>query len=123
MEWFLAALGKYATFAGRARRKEYWMFHLFYVVILFAAAFVDAMLGAGEDGTGLVLTLVWLGTVLPSLTVGVRRMHDTGHSGWWYIVPVVSFIFSVMEGEPGPNRFGDDPKAAERPMRFGPRHA
>lgn len=93
-------LRRYATFEGRARRKEYWYFFL--VCILSGgvlAAIHPALYG-----------LFWLGVLIPSLAVGVRRLHDTDRSGWWLIVPIVGFVFLCFEGQPGPNRFGASPK-------------
>ena len=93
-------LRRYATFAGRARRKEYWYFLL--VCILggsVLAAIHPALYG-----------LFWLAVLLPSLAVGARRLHDTDRSGWWLIVPIVGFVFLCFEGQSGPNRFGASPK-------------
>ena len=108
MEWALAPLKKYADFSGRARRKEYWSFVLLFIV----AAVVLSAIG-NQIGISLLSGLAVLALVLPLIACQVRRMHDTDHSGWWVFVPVAPFIFSLMEGTKGPNRFGDDPKAGE----------
>jgi uncharacterized membrane protein YhaH (DUF805 family) len=111
MRWFLMALKKYAVFSGRARRREYWMFVLFYLLIAFALGVVDAALGltpAGEQ-SGLV-AIYQLATLVPLIAVAVRRMHDTDHSGWWVLVPLVNLFFAVTAGQIGDNRFGPDPK-------------
>jgi len=113
VEWYLGVWKKYATFDGRARRKEYWMFILFNVIATWVLSFLDAMLGlSGDMGYGPLYGLYALAVLLPSLAVGVRRMHDTDHSGWWIIVPFVNFVFAVTEGTRGSNRFGADPKAS-----------
>ncbi|MDO8879426.1 MAG: DUF805 domain-containing protein [Coriobacteriia bacterium] len=112
MEWYLGVWKKYATFDGRARRKEYWMFFLFNFIATWVLSFLDALLGlSGDSGYGPLYGLYALAVLLPSLAVAVRRMHDTDHSGWWILVPVVNFVFAVTEGTSGPNRFGADPKA------------
>ncbi len=115
MGWYIQALRAYATFTGRARRKEYWYFVLFSVLIMIVIAVVEDVLGLtrGEDG-GVLARIYELAVMVPIVAVGVRRMHDTDHTGWWLIVPIVNFVFACMDGDPVPNRFGDDPKASER---------
>jgi uncharacterized membrane protein YhaH (DUF805 family) len=112
MHWFVEAFRKYAVFSGRARRMEYWMFHFFnWIVWLFLLVVVFP---AGEELNDFIVALFVLyafAIILPSLAVAVRRMHDTDHSGWWILVPVANFVFALIEGTPGPNRFGPDPKA------------
>jgi len=110
MSWFLEALGKYAEFDGRARRKEYWMFVLFSALIGIALSFVEVFLGR-DSGTGILTALYNLAILLPSISVAVRRMHDTNHSGLWSLVPIANLLFAIREGQPGENRFGPDPKA------------
>ena len=86
MKWFLEALTKKcATFAGRARRSEYWYFVLFYCVAVVALAIVDVVVGtySEEAEIGLFSGLFMLATIVPSLAVMVRRLHDTDRSGWW----------------------------------------
>jgi uncharacterized membrane protein YhaH (DUF805 family) len=95
MGWYIECLKKYAVFSGRARRKEYWMFVLFNFLILLALGLVDGLSGGTGGGASVVATLYQLGTLLPTLAAGVRRMHDTDHSGWWLIVPGVNLIFAV----------------------------
>lgn len=111
MGWYLAVLKKYAVFSGRARRKEYWMFVLFNLVFSFLLGFTDGLLGLiGESGYGLLSSIYSLAVLIPSIAAGVRRMHDTDHSGWWLLFPIVNLLFAVRDGT-GPNRFGPDPKA------------
>lgn len=114
MNWYLAVLKQYAVFSGRARRKEYWMFVLFNIIISFALGFVLGLAGAGYGG-GVVINLYTLAVLIPSIAVGVRRMHDTDHSGWWIIVPIVNLIFACTEGTQGANRFGSSPKLVAQP--------
>jgi len=114
MDWYVEVLKKYVEFNGRARRKEYWMFFLINFVIALALGVVDAVLGFGLLGG-----LYALAVLLPSLAVTVRRLHDTGRTGWWILIGlipligiIVILIFMVLEGQPGDNAYGPDPKAA-----------
>jgi len=119
MNWYIEVLKKYAVFQGRARRKEYWMFTLFNVLIAMGLAFIDVFAGlANEDGVGALSTIYSLAVLLPGLGVAVRRLHDIGRSGWWLLialVPVVGavvlIVFAVLDSEPGSNEYGPNPKA------------
>jgi len=125
---------RYADFSGRSRRKEYWMFVLFNVLVVMVLLIVSGILGllTGEEdiGVGAVVALLVvysLATIVPSLAVKVRRLHDQNKSGWFVLLTLVPFggivllIFMVIEGTPGPNRFGPDPKAADpRPFQVTP---
>src|SRR5690606_15114716 len=89
MDWYLKVIRNYVGFSGRARRKEYWMFVLINIVISIVLAMVDGMLGlkvGGEQGAGLLGLIYSLAILLPSIAVGVRRLHDTGRSGWWMLI-------------------------------------
>lgn len=123
MHWYFAVVGKYATFAGRARRKEYWMFALVNFVICAALAIAGmVMLGKSQNSAlvmDAVLGVYLLLILLPSLAVTVRRLHDTGRSGWWFWIqlvpfvgPIVLFVFTVLDGTPGTNAYGPSPKGA-----------
>jgi len=54
--------------------------------------------------------LLYLGVLVPSIAVAIRRMHDQDKSGWWILFPIVNIVFLFLEGTKGPNRFGPDPK-------------
>jgi uncharacterized membrane protein YhaH (DUF805 family) len=118
MDWYLGVLKKYAEFSGRARRKEYWMFVLFNLIIVFVLGFIDGVLGlTTEGGMGILGGLYSLAVLLPSIAVGVRRLHDTGRSGWWLLIAFVPFIgaivlivFFVLDSQPGGNEYGPNPK-------------
>lgn len=106
-------LGKYATFSGRARRSEYWYWALA-VALGYLALFV---LTAVARPLGLLVLLYYLAVLLPSVAVGVRRLHDTGKSGWLLLlgfVPLIGgiilFVFTVLDSTPGSNRYGENPK-------------
>ncbi len=109
MNWYLEVLKKYAVFSGRARRKEYWMFFLFHMIISIALGFIEGILGSS-----MLFYIYYLAVLLPSIAVGVRRMHDTGRSGWWLLLPLVNLVFLVQDSQPTDNKYGPNPKAAER---------
>lgn len=113
MEYWLACWNKYATFSGRARRKEYWMFVLFNFLFAAGIQIVDTALGA----TGALSALYSLAVFLPGLAVCVRRLHDIGKSGWWcliVLVPIVGavamIVFACTDSQPGDNAYGPNPK-------------
>ena len=107
MKYYLAVLKKYAVFSGRARRSEYWIFFLFNIIAAFVLGFIGGIIG----DKGALGSIYQLAILIPSIAVGIRRMHDTNHSGWWILLPIVNFIFAVTEGDRSENRFGPDPKA------------
>lgn len=116
MEWFLKVVKEhYADFNGRARRQEYWMFVLFFVGAVIALEIVAIILGFISSILSMIifaiLGLAVLALMIPSLAVGVRRMHDVGKSGWFILIPIYSLILAITEGEKGDNQYGPDPKA------------
>lgn len=115
MNWYLKALQNYATFSGRARRQEYWMYLLVSCIISVVLTVVESAVrpSAISQGEPPVFSNIYsLAVLLPSLAVGVRRMHDTNHSGWFLLIPIYNLILACTEGTRGPNRFGEDPKTA-----------
>lgn len=118
MDWFLGALKKYAVFEGRARRREYWFFALFVVLISVVLTIIDSMIGTmTSQGAGILSGLFCLAVLIPSLAVGARRLHDTGRSGWWLLIGLIPFIgaivlivFFVLDSQPGTNAYGPNPK-------------
>jgi uncharacterized membrane protein YhaH (DUF805 family) len=122
-----AALKKYAVFEGRARRSEYWLFTLFQIIALIGAMVVGSVLDAAigdsaPDGrsanmfAALLYLVVALGLFIPGLAVSVRRLHDSDKSGWFYLLAFVPFggivllVFFCLDGTPGSNKYGPDPK-------------
>lgn len=121
MNWYVEVLKKYAVFGGRAHRQEFWMFVLFNVIISFVLAIIDTVIGTnvgtGASSTGVLGGLYSLAVLIPSLAVTVRRLHDTGRSGWWWFIVLVPFVgwivllvFVVLDGNAGANAYGTDPK-------------
>ncbi len=120
MTWFITALQKYAVFNGRSRRKEYWYFVLFAILISGVLRLVDTALDLtwGDRSTfGILQALWWLAVLVPSIAVLVRRLHDTNRTGWWWLLnlvpvlgPIVLIVFAAQPGTPGPNPHGQDPK-------------
>ena len=149
MEWMLLPLRRYVDFQGRSRRMEFWMFALLNVVVMTVIGAVllagfpwQELIEAGETGIapqldmmnwgllgtgGILYLLWWLGTIIPTTAVAIRRLHDRDMSGWWYgavyigsFLPLVNILAMVgwlvllvlflLPGTDGPNRFGPDPK-------------
>jgi uncharacterized membrane protein YhaH (DUF805 family) len=123
MNWYLEALRKYATFNGRSRRKEYWMFALFNFIFIFAAMILDNLLGLTFKiygvslGYGILYAIYALFVFIPGLAISVRRLHDLDKSGAWYFIILVPLIGSIWflillctEGTRGANNYGEDPK-------------
>ena len=108
--------------SGRSLRSEFWFFFLFCNIVIFAAMFFDNLLGTtlGESPYGILYILSALIITVPSITVGVRRLHDTNRSGWWYFIgfvpligSVVLLIFFVLKGTNGENKYGVAPLLSE----------
>jgi uncharacterized membrane protein YhaH (DUF805 family) len=125
MNWYLGVLKKYAEFNGRARRKEYWFFILFNLIISCVLSVVDVFLGtySAAAGVGILTGLYGLAVLLPGIGVTIRRLHDTGRSGWWtliILVPLVGWIviliFMLIDSQPATNAYGPNPKAGEAPV-------
>jgi len=119
MQWYLKVMQQYAVFSGRAQRAEYWFFILFYMLGYIILVVVDLLLGAynAESGFGLLSGIFLLVHLLPSIAVSVRRLHDIGMTGWWYLLviipiigPLVLLIFFVTDSKDN-NEYGPNPKA------------
>ena len=109
---FLQPYKKYATFSGRATRKEFWLFHLFYIIGFLVLINIEQMLGS-EGG----IFILWLfANMIPQIAVGVRRLHDTNKSGWLYLLMLIPlgnlfllFLFCIGSDQED-NRFGPKPQ-------------
>jgi uncharacterized membrane protein YhaH (DUF805 family) len=119
-----ACFSKYVTFSGRARRAEYWWFILATILVSLVLGFIDGLLGLGGE-FGLLSSIWSLAVFLPSLAVGVRRLHDTDRSGWWMLISflpliglIVLIVFFAQKGTDGANRFGPDPLRGDRAAVF-----
>ena len=129
MEWYLKVMrDNYANFNGRARRKEYWMYTLVFTVLLIALMTIMFSVLSFSDETGIetgpsvyltvILVIVFLfAHFIPTIALTVRRLHDTGKSGWWYLIVFVPylgnfviFIFTLIDGDRGDNKYGSNPK-------------
>ena len=123
MSWYLQVLKKYAVFRGRARRKEYWYFVLFNTIIITVLGLISILIGTG-DSAGIFTVLSWLyslAVLLPSLGVSIRRLHDTGRSGWWLFIglipligTIILLIYMVSDSQAGTNQYGPSPKLVEQ---------
>ncbi|OZS43707.1 DUF805 domain-containing protein [Photobacterium sanguinicancri] len=122
MSWYLHVLKNYAVFKGRARRKEYWYFFLVNLVIALCLAVVDNLLHTpgSADGAGILGSIYSFAVMIPTIAVGVRRLHDTGRVGWWMfivIIPVIGALvllyFFVKDSEAQSNEYGPNPKQIE----------
>ncbi|WP_378180618.1 DUF805 domain-containing protein [Aquimarina sp. SS2-1] len=129
MNWYLKVLrDNYANFEGRARRTEYWMFTLFNFLIALALIILAGVFAAMEiDALTIIFYGVYvvyaLAVLVPGLAVAVRRLHDTGKSGWMILVGLIPFIggiwlliLYVTEGDSGDNEYGPDPKLEPEPV-------
>lgn len=112
---------KYARFTGRARRREYWYFILFFAIGMFVLGLLDGLFGLADEEMefGPLAVLGFVIAFIPSLAVQVRRLHDTNRSGWWILLnlipllgPLVLLVFMVLDSQPGENRYGANPKGA-----------
>jgi len=121
MSWYLKVLKNYFNFKGRARRKEYWMFALFNFIFAMlpsiAATFVADFSQEAAMGLSILGLVYAVLVIIPGIAVGVRRLHDTGRTGWWMLIAfiplvgaIVLIVFFVFDSQPGDNKYGPNPK-------------
>lgn len=91
----VSVFSNYFTFKGRAPRSEYWYFVLFYMIGNAATTLIDQRMFEFQS-SGLLGSIYGLVTFVPSLSVAVRRLHDTGRSGWWVLVPILALVLAVV---------------------------
>lgn len=125
-EYFIDTVkNRYADFKGRATRSEYWYFVLFYSIVsliltLIDVNFINPNLDLSPEAAmqGTVFTGIFaLALILPQIAVGIRRLHDIGRSGWWYLlifIPILGWLvllyFYILDSQPGTNAYGPNPK-------------
>jgi uncharacterized membrane protein YhaH (DUF805 family) len=108
LNYYLACWQKFGDFNGRSRRSEYWYFVLMNIIVQYGIGYV---LGLISPAIGAGFALIYsLATLIPSIACGIRRMHDTGKSGWFLLIPFYNLILACTEGDSGPNEYGTDPK-------------
>ena len=121
MDWYLEVVKKYAVFTGRARRREYWMFTLINSLVIVGLVFISTFTAGTRSSVSEMTVVVaigyYIGIILPALGVSIRRLHDTGRSGWWLLISLVPLVgsilvlvFMVLDSQPGPNQYGSNPK-------------
>jgi uncharacterized membrane protein YhaH (DUF805 family) len=115
MQWYLLALKKYKDFDGRSKRNEYWYFVLFSFLITLVLGIIDRVLNLTLPGSGVGLLggLYSLAVLVPGVAAGIRRLHDTGRSGWWLLISFIPFVgaivlivFLASESQPERNQYG-----------------
>jgi uncharacterized membrane protein YhaH (DUF805 family) len=133
MEWMILPYRRYAEFTGRSRRKEYWMFVLFNVLVVIAISAIFGRTSYTRVGMfastwtdvsgpgGILIGLFRLASFIPGLAVAVRRLHDQDKSGWLLLLAFIPFlgwfalfVLMCLDGTRGSNRFGSDPKDPTR---------
>ncbi len=112
MHWYLEALTKYLVFSGRARRREYWTF-----VLVNTTVQILLTLGLPAEVGSVAALFFGLFVATPSVAVGVRRLHDTDRSGWWFLLSLIPIIGAIwlsvlmlFDSQPGENQYGANPK-------------
>ncbi len=119
MDWYLMVLKKYAVFQGRAQRKEYWYFVFINIAIVLGLLCFDFIIFQIVPGQqhGILTTIYYLAIIVPTIAVQVRRLHDTGRTGWWILLtaipligPIVLLVFYCQDSESGTNVYGANPK-------------
>lgn len=113
IKYYLNVLQNYATFSGRARRAEYWYFGLLSTIISIILTVIELTVGIS-----FISTVYSVAILVPSLAVGVRRMHDVGKSGWFLLIPFYNLILLFTAGEEGVNNYGPDPKNPDSGASF-----
>jgi uncharacterized membrane protein YhaH (DUF805 family) len=101
IDWAKRPIEKYADFSGRAPRAEYWWFVLAVIVSMIVLKIIESILGINGMIAGVygpLTALLWLATIVPSIAVGVRRLHDTNRSAWWILLPIVPYCLAFVLG-------------------------
>jgi uncharacterized membrane protein YhaH (DUF805 family) len=118
MKWYLHCWRHYADADGRAGRPEFWYFTLFHALVLLSLVIIDNLLGlfGPTVGIGVLSGIYMVAAAIPSICVGVRRLHDTNRSGWWvllsilpYIGALILYILLALRSTDGENDYGGEP--------------
>lgn len=120
---YISTFKKYVQFSGRATRSEYWFFVLGNVLVNIALFILGLVFGFISEYFAYFFYFLYvifgLATFLPGISVLVRRLHDTGRSGWWYWIalvplagPIILLVFLCTDSKEGENEFGPNPKKA-----------
>jgi uncharacterized membrane protein YhaH (DUF805 family) len=114
MDAVRSCFAQYVGFSGRARRSEFWYFYLFSIIINIIATVLQR--AVSSSSSGVITGIVALALILPSLAVGVRRLHDTSRSGWWLLIGLIPIIGTIVlivfyvQDSHGDNKYGPSPK-------------
>ncbi|MGR5275105.1 DUF805 domain-containing protein [Vibrio rotiferianus] len=118
-DWYYKVILNYTNFNGRARRQEYWYFTLVNVLVNLVMGIIDRVIGSvmQMDNFGFFGVIYALFIMIPSIAVTVRRLHDSGRTGWWALIAFVPAIgilvllyFLIQDSEEGSNQYGVSPK-------------
>ena len=111
------AFKNYFNFSGRSNRSEFWYFFLFILIVNFFTHLIDTyVIGYHPDEMGVVSGIFFLATAFPQLSLIFRRLHDTGKSGWWFLLSftviglIPLFVWWCSMSDPKKNRYGNIPK-------------
>jgi uncharacterized membrane protein YhaH (DUF805 family) len=121
MYWYITVINQYFNFKGRSRRKEYWMYNLFNILFLLTAIILDNyLIGSTIEGDipiGFLTFSYYFFVLIPTMALTVRRLHDIGKSGWYYLIALIPYIGGLIllllmciNGEPKENKWGENPK-------------
>jgi uncharacterized membrane protein YhaH (DUF805 family) len=114
IKWYLDVLKKYAEFNGRATRSEYWYFFLMSVIISIVLTVVGIAIKFP-----MLNNIYSIAVLIPSIAVGVRRMHDVDKSGWFILIPFYNLYLACIEGTPGTNQYGPDASGIDEIEQIG----
>ena len=98
-------LKKYMLFTGRSGRREFWLYFLAYFALSIVFGIIVGILPFLS-----ILGIAFLGILLPTIAVGIRRMHDIDKSGWFMLIPFYNLYLATLEGTKGSNQYGEEPK-------------
>lgn len=120
------AFNNYSNFTGRASRSEYWWFYLFGVLVSWGCSLIGVITFGSDSAFNGLFSCLWaLAILLPSLGLGVRRLHDTGRSGWnlcWAFLPIIGTIILIVylcqDSQMFDNQYGPVPNMTDGQKKF-----